>query len=114
MNLGTESPSRREFLKAGAIAEGLTLLGWDRSARAQGAAITAAKMRAEGTAAKILTLPLRGGVFVLTGSGGDILVTSGEDGMLAVDSGFATSKSQIEAVAPGVIAPDMSNFTKSD
>jgi glyoxylase-like metal-dependent hydrolase (beta-lactamase superfamily II) len=53
-------------------------------------------MRADGATAKITVLPLRGGVSVLMGSGGHILVTSGSDGKLAVDSGYAKSQPQIE------------------
>ncbi len=102
MNLGTKSPSRRDFLKNSAMAAGLFLLEFDHSVSAQVAVITALQMRAEAATAKISVLPLRGGVTTLTGSGGNILVTSGTDGKLAVDSGFATSKAHIEAALAGI------------
>jgi len=90
--------SRREFLKKTVAASaGAALLGFEGSASAQKAAITVAQMRAAGATAKITVLPLRAGVSVLMGSGGNILVTSGSDGKLTVDSGYATSQSQIES-----------------
>jgi glyoxylase-like metal-dependent hydrolase (beta-lactamase superfamily II) len=89
--------SRRDFLKTmAAAAAGVALFGLERSASAQKAAITVAQMRAAGATAKIMVLPIRAGVSVLMGSGGNILVTSGSDGKLAVDSGYATSQPQIE------------------
>ena len=60
------------------------------------AAVTAAQMRASGAKAKTEILTLRGGVSLLTGSGGNVLVTSGPHGKLCVDSGYATSRAQIE------------------
>jgi glyoxylase-like metal-dependent hydrolase (beta-lactamase superfamily II) len=88
--------SRRSFLKttaAASVAAALPLRS--RKAFAQRASITAAQMRAAGATAKIDTRPLRNGVSVLMGSGGNILVLPGADGKLAVDSGFATSQQHI-------------------
>jgi glyoxylase-like metal-dependent hydrolase (beta-lactamase superfamily II) len=97
MNSTFPLSSRRDFLKKTAAASATAaLFGLKRPAYAQKAAITVAQMRADGATAKILVLPLRGGVNVLMGSGGNILVTSGADGKLAVDSGYATSQPQIE------------------
>jgi glyoxylase-like metal-dependent hydrolase (beta-lactamase superfamily II) len=89
--------SRRDFLKTAAAASaGVALFGLERSASAQKAAITVAQMRADGATAKITVSSLRGSVNVLMGSGGNIVVTSGSDGKLAIDSGYATSQHQIE------------------
>ena len=89
--------SRRNFLKNTALATiDLAFFGQNLSASGQKAAVTAAQMRAGGATTKITVLPLRAGVSVLMGSGGNILVTSGSDGKLTVDSGYATSRSQIE------------------
>jgi glyoxylase-like metal-dependent hydrolase (beta-lactamase superfamily II) len=97
--------SRRDFLKTAAAATaGVAFFGQERSASAQKAAITAAQMRAAGTTAKITVLPLRAGVSVLMGSGGNILVTSGPDDKLAIDSGYATSQPQIERALSSVSA----------
>jgi glyoxylase-like metal-dependent hydrolase (beta-lactamase superfamily II) len=97
MNHSFGISSRRDFLKTSAAASaGFALFGLECSACAQRAAITVAQMRAAGATAKITVSPLRDGVNVLMGSGGNILVTSGSDGILAVDSGYATSQRQIE------------------
>ena len=45
--------------------------------------------------AKIATQKLRGGVYALMGSGGNIAVLPGPDGKVLVDSGIATSRPQI-------------------
>jgi glyoxylase-like metal-dependent hydrolase (beta-lactamase superfamily II) len=71
----------------------------------QKASITAAQMRAGGATAKIAVVPVRNQIRALTGSGGNILVLPGPDGKLSVDSGFATSRTQItEALA--AISPE--------
>src|SRR5215813_12886997 len=45
--------------------------------------------------AKIETYPLRRGISVLEGSGGNIAVLTGKDGKLLIDSGFTVSKARI-------------------
>ena len=45
--------------------------------------------------AKIKTYPLRRGIGVLEGSGGNIAVLTGNDGKLLIDSGFTVSKARI-------------------
>jgi len=66
----------------------------------QKASITAAQMRAGGATAKIAVVPIRNQVRALMGSGGNILVLPGSDGKISVDTGFATSRTQItEALA---------------
>jgi glyoxylase-like metal-dependent hydrolase (beta-lactamase superfamily II) len=105
MNQRSGSSSRRDFLKTTAAAmAGVIYLGHERFAGAQKAGVTAAQMRAAGATAKITVLPLQAGVNVLMGSGGNILVTSGPDGKLAVDSGFATSQPQIERALSSISA----------
>lgn len=92
------SVTRRSFVQRSLIASAASLLLPFRSMLwAQKAAITAAQMRADGAHAKIITKRLRNQVLVLIGSGGNILVLSGKEGKLAVDSGYATSESQIRA-----------------
>jgi glyoxylase-like metal-dependent hydrolase (beta-lactamase superfamily II) len=98
-------PSRRSFVKKVVAASATAALPiTSRRAFAQKASITAAQMRASGATAKIDTRPLRNGVSVLIGSGGNILVLPGPDGKLAVDSGFATSEQQIAKVFSGLSA----------
>jgi glyoxylase-like metal-dependent hydrolase (beta-lactamase superfamily II) len=61
----------------------------------------------EAAHADITVQPLRGGVSVLIGSGGNIGVLSGPDGKLMVDAGIAVSKarlaSALEALGPGPV-----------
>jgi len=103
MNHGSGLSSRREFLKTtSAVMAGIVLFRQEHSVSAQKAAVTAERMRAAGATAKVTVLPLRAGVSVLTGSGGNILVTTGPDGTLAVDSGYATSQPQIERALSSV------------
>ncbi len=105
MNQQFRYSSRRDFLRRGAFATaGFALVVDERLAIAQKAAVTAAQMRAAGATSKITVLPLRGGVSALMGSGGNILVTSGPDGKLAVDSGFATTRRQVADALSSVSA----------
>src|SRR5215813_11055489 len=54
----------------------------------------------QGAAAKITVQKLRGGISVLSGSGGNIAVLSGVDGKVLVDAGLTTSRRGItEALA---------------
>lgn len=66
------------------------------------ASVTAAQFRASGASAKIQTQPLRNGVTVLVGSGGNVFVLSRADGKLCIESGLATSRKQIIAALAGV------------
>lgn len=101
MNIDQSTMSRRAFVGGIAATAVITALpGYSQPPSAQKASITAAQMRAGGATAKIMTLPVRNDVKVLMGSGGNILVLPGPDGKLAIDSGFATSHTQIaEALA---------------
>ena len=57
--------------------------------------LTTAQMRAGGKQAKLTIQPLRSQVFLVSGSGGNVLVLPGADGKLVIDSGLATSKIQM-------------------
>lgn len=93
--------SRRHFLKA--AAGGAALLQWAIAATESvphRAGLTTAQMRAAGANARLTTQPLRSGLSMISGSGGNILVLPGKSGKLMVDSGFATSRRQVsEALA---------------
>ena len=54
---------------------------------------------------EITVVKLRGNVYVLTGSGGNIAVLPGEDGKLLIDAGIAVSQKKIAAALQG-ISPD--------
>jgi glyoxylase-like metal-dependent hydrolase (beta-lactamase superfamily II) len=70
------------IMLAGVATEGLT----------QEANVTTAQMLAAGRLAKLTIEPLRNGVSLISGSGGNVLVVPGTDGKLVVDSGLATSE----------------------
>ena len=62
------------------------------------------KINAEAATAVITVTPLRGGLSVLMGSGGNITVLEGKDGKLMVDAGIAVSRKRI-AEALGSTGP---------
>src|SRR5262249_30086344 len=55
------------------------------------------KINADTAVAPISVKPVRGGVTVLEGSGGNIGVVAGPDGLLMVDAGVAGARQKIEA-----------------
>jgi glyoxylase-like metal-dependent hydrolase (beta-lactamase superfamily II) len=68
----------------------------------QKASLTGADFRASGKDAKIVTQRLRNGASLLSGSGGNIIVLPGKNGVLTVDSGLATSEPQVRAALAAV------------
>jgi glyoxylase-like metal-dependent hydrolase (beta-lactamase superfamily II) len=106
MSIDQSLMSRRAFVRGIAGTAVLSALPTQSVTRyTQKASITAAQMRAGGAAAKIVTIPVRNNVRALMGSGGNILVLPGPDGKISVDTGFATSRTQItEALA--AISPE--------
>jgi glyoxylase-like metal-dependent hydrolase (beta-lactamase superfamily II) len=90
--------SRRGFVgSAAAIAAGTAfaprlLFGQDAQQPAM-----VVQGRAGAAGAKIATQKLRGGVYALTGSGGNIAVFTGRDGKVMIDAGISTSHPQIVA-----------------
>ena len=57
--------------------------------------LTTAQMRAAGKVARLTIAPLRNSITLISGSGGNVLVLPGDDGKVVVDSGLATSKTQM-------------------
>ncbi len=51
----------------------------------------------QNTSGEIQILPVRGGIYMLLGAGGNITVSAGRDGILLVDSGLADSSDQVLA-----------------
>jgi glyoxylase-like metal-dependent hydrolase (beta-lactamase superfamily II) len=102
--------TRRSFLKATfESSAALILSGVVPDAVAQEASVTTKQMRDGGRLAKLMVQPLRNNVFLISGSGGNVLVSPGRDGKLVVDSGLATSKIQM-AKALQSISPDPLQF----
>lgn len=62
------------------------------------------KINAATAASPVTALPVRGGVTLLDGAGGNIAVLAGNDGLLLVDAGIAVSRDKMEA-ALGRIRP---------
>ena len=90
------SSSRRSFLAGGLMTVASAVLpSGVTTLFAQKASLTGAEYRASGKNAKVLTRSLRSNITVLMGSGGNIIVLPGTDGLLTVDSGLATSRTQM-------------------
>jgi len=88
--------SRRKFMVGSLAAAAIAVFPpVEPTLFAQKASLTGAQFRASGTRAKIMTRRLRSNVSILMGSGGNILVLPGSDGVVLVDSGLATSSRQI-------------------
>jgi glyoxylase-like metal-dependent hydrolase (beta-lactamase superfamily II) len=84
--------SRRRFIAAAGL--GATVAFVPRLLFAQKRGIVPSMIDAAAQA-KIETHPLRRGISVLEGSGGNIAVLTGRDGKLLIDSGFTVSKARI-------------------
>lgn len=98
------SLTRRSFLAgAGAAAAGAVLL----AGRAIGSPQRADEgivglMKRQAGEAKIATQPLRRGISVLMGAGGNIGVLVGADGKLLVDAGISTAQPRVQAALDGL------------
>ena len=92
-------PSRRQFLRNSALSLPAVWLGLNANLFAQDSVLPAmlVQARAAAATAAITTKTLRGNVSVLMGSGGNIAVLPGKDGILMVDSGFLSSQPQVSA-----------------
>jgi len=66
--------------------------------------LTTAQMRAGGIDAKLTVQPLRSQLFLVSGSGGNVLVLPGAEGKLVIDSGLATSKIQMSEALQSISA----------
>jgi glyoxylase-like metal-dependent hydrolase (beta-lactamase superfamily II) len=95
--------NRRGFLRLGVAAGAASLAPrWLFSQAAQPAPPTdrLAQMRAAGAAAPIKTTKLYDNIWLLQGAGGNMAVQSGKDGIILIDSSFATAVPHIrEAIA---------------
>src|SRR5262245_49632533 len=103
MNRGrTSQVTRRKFLTSASIGAGALWLTPPILFAQNGNPVTVS--RNQGAAAKIIVQDLRGGVSVLSGSGGNIAVLSGADGKILVDAGLATSRRAIAEALAGLDA----------
>lgn len=92
-------PSRRGFCLCCLAAPTLAATGaWLTPRQAFAAAQGIVELiRSEAAKAPITLHPLRGGVTVLEGSGGNVAVLTGPDGKLMVDAGISVSQRQVGA-----------------
>ena len=104
----TAGLNRRRFLQLGAAigAAGLAeRWGLAQAAQAAAPADRVAQMRAAGSATPIKTTKLYDNIWLLQGAGGNMAVQTGKDGVILIDSSFATAVPHIkEAIA--AIGPD--------
>jgi hypothetical protein len=84
--------SRRRFIAAAGLGANVAFMPRLLFAQKKGIVPTMIDAAAQ---AKIETPPLRRGISVLEGSGGNIAVLTGKDGKLLIDSGFRVSKTRI-------------------
>lgn len=89
-----ENLNRRKFIESAALAS-LGLILSQQSANAQESPVSIIKKAA--ATAQISSTKLRGGLYALEGSGGNILVSTGKDGKLMVDGGIGVSKPNMSA-----------------
>jgi glyoxylase-like metal-dependent hydrolase (beta-lactamase superfamily II) len=88
--------SRRRFVKSSlGAAASLMFADAPEVLSAQEASLTTAQMRKGGASAQLSIQTLRNNVSLLLGSGGNVLVLPGPDGLFIVDSGLATSENQM-------------------
>ncbi|CAN5453644.1 MBL fold metallo-hydrolase [soil metagenome] len=89
-------PSRRHFLEPTfPVAATSVLPTPEGKTSLLKADLNTSQMRDSGRLVKLTIQPLRDKVFLISGSGGNVLVHDGPDGKLIVDTGFATSRTQM-------------------
>lgn len=103
----TAGLNRRSFLQLGAAAGAAALMerwGFAQAAQAAAPADRVAQMRAAGASTPIKTTKLYDNIWLLQGAGGNMAVQTGKDGIILIDSSFATAvphiKEAIAAISP--------------
>jgi cyclase len=108
--------TRREMLRTGVTLAGTGVLAGlmpgsllsppeSRAANSQQAASSAdrlAQMRAQMSAVPLQTTKLRDNIYLLSGPGGNMVVLSGTDGKVLVDSSFAGAAPKIKSAMEGI------------
>lgn len=101
-NKQTSQLTRRQFLTSASLGAGALWLAPLNLFAQNNNPVTVS--RDQGAAAKITVQHLRGGVSVLSGSGGNIAVLSSADGKILVDAGLTTSRRAIAEALAGINA----------
>lgn len=98
--------SRRRFVIGAGLAAAAVTMAVPRRLRASthfhSEEGIVARMRADAATASITTQPVRGGIAVLMGAGGNIAVLSGPDGKVLVDAGISTARRQVSRALAGL------------
>ena len=71
------------------------------------------QIRGEAATARITVEPVRGGVSVLIGSGGNIAVLPGRDGKLLIDAGIPASRSRITEALAGISSDPITHLVNT-
>jgi glyoxylase-like metal-dependent hydrolase (beta-lactamase superfamily II) len=95
--------SRRQFLITAMAAGAGSMIQAPLFAQHEGDQLVQ-QIRAAAAEATVSVQPLRGGISVLIGSGGNIAVLSGPDGKLIVDAGIPGRHGQVEKALAGISA----------
>jgi len=101
----TAGLNRRSFFQLGAVASVAAFAErWGFSQAAQPAAPVdrVAQMRAAGASTPIKTTKLYDNIWLLQGAGGNMAVQTGKDGIILIDSSFATAVPHIKEAIAGV------------
>jgi cyclase len=123
--LKVQKTTRREMLQMGSSLAGTALLtgmlplgldaatrGWQQSQQAQQAQIPGvpvsndrvAQMRAQAGSIPVKTQKLRDNIYMLYGPGGNMIVLTGSEGKVLVDSSFATAAPNVTAALAAIDA----------
>jgi len=100
----TAGLNRRSFLQLGAATGVVALAGrWGFPQATQGAPTDRmAQMRAAGASTPIKTTKLYDNIWLLQGAGGNMSVQTGKDGIILIDSSFATAVPHIKEAIAGL------------
>lgn len=100
--------TRRQFVAGGVAAAGGLVFGGARVFGQSGG--TVEKIEASAAKSPVTVQTLRGGIRVLSGSGGNIAVLPGRDGKLLVDAGIAVSRKKVRDALDGISGDPITNL----
>src|SRR5690349_708704 len=98
----TAGLNRRNFLQLGTAAGAASLLERWGFSQAVAANDRIAQMRAAGASTPVKTTKLYDNIWLLQGAGENMAVQTGKDGIILIDSSFATAVPHIKEAIAGV------------
>ncbi len=105
----SENMNRRGFLQLGAMAGAAAMAPRWVLAQAAQATDRLAQMRAAGATTPIKTTKLYDNVFLLQGAGGNMVVQTGPEGKVLIDSSFSTAVAKIREAMDALSKDDASH-----